>query len=237
VAAAAQVSAAIFTAVMAKRTHELATKTGSMAEASNNMAAAASKEADAVVAQGEVLERQANAMAQLAEEARRDRELAWQPLLALEHLGGETQTGTARRTSFHVRVTNVGNGPALSCSIYANYEGHWGSWNRFPLKPGEQRDRAIHLDSAIAFPAELLAAKPGTQRPPAIRMTQLPPEFVAVCTDALGRRWRFFPGLPGETVAADDLDPPPWVQYLPEPQTPRADHPTSRITGGPPLCA
>jgi len=73
VAAGAQVSAAIFTAVMAKRTHALAK--------------AANKEAGAVVDQGALLERQAKAMAELAEEARRDREFAAQPLLTLELAG------------------------------------------------------------------------------------------------------------------------------------------------------
>jgi hypothetical protein len=66
VAAAAQVSAAVFTGVMAKRTHDLAKKTGSVATAAN-------REAQPVVDQGVILERQADAMAALADAARKDR--------------------------------------------------------------------------------------------------------------------------------------------------------------------
>jgi len=150
---------------------------------------------------------------QLAEEARSDRDLAWRPILALEQRGGVTRSGNPQQTLVSVRVTNLGSGPALSCSIYVSYEGCWGCWNGFPLKPQEHRDMGIHVDANIVFPSEVFTLKAGTQRTPTTRMMQLPPELAAVCTDALGRRWRFLPGLPNQKVEADDPKPPAWVIY------------------------
>jgi hypothetical protein len=72
---------------------------------------------------------------QLAEEAGSDRDLAWRPILALEQRGGVTRSGNPQQTLVSVRVTNLGSGPALLCSIYVSHEGCWGCWNGFPLKP------------------------------------------------------------------------------------------------------
>jgi hypothetical protein len=108
VAAAAQVSAAIFTAVMAKRTHDLATKT-------EDMVTAANKEAEAVVTQGEVLERQAKAMAELAEEARNERSDQLQAELETSFLRTSEQ---ARKISSF--TTGGGGAPAVLNVINAS---------------------------------------------------------------------------------------------------------------------
>ncbi len=77
VAAVAQISAALFTGVMAKRTHELSAKTESMAVATEKMAAETKRAADATA-------REAGATEALAEEALRDR----RPILVRSSFGG-----------------------------------------------------------------------------------------------------------------------------------------------------
>ena len=38
--------------------------------------------------------------------------------------------------------------------------------------------------------------------------------MVAICSDALGRRWRFLPEFAPEVVE-DDADAPAWARWLP----------------------
>jgi hypothetical protein len=201
-ATVAVTGAAVATAVSAVFTARMAIKTGDLAKAAN-------KEAAAVVDQGEVLERQATAMAELAEEARRDRELAWQPLLTLENLGF---SGNANARRITVRVTNVGSGPALNSSIFVSDGGQWGQSPRFVFRSGDEDSRSMNMDSLDR--SEVFEPTPGFRRVPSVRQGQLPPELVALCTDALGRRWRFSPGWPNETVGPDAVDQPTWLRWV-----------------------
>ncbi len=148
---------------------------------------------------------EARATLGLAEETRTDRQLAWRPILDVEARQWITDSG---RTTLVVHVTNVGTGPALNCRCYVRRDAQYGQGPRFFLKAGETKSGDLGPLTDLNVWQPLFEPEI-----PTVRMDQLPPVLVAVCSDALDRYWRFRPGRPPESVAAGESNPPGWVAH------------------------
>ena len=147
----------------------------------------------------------------LATETHRDRELAWRPVLTWEVTDPEGASGgepAGERTTVVV-VKNVGNGPAIGCEYVARDHGRCTYRRGFALSAGE----VVELSIGASEP-------PWEQEPQGLfdpatstRLTGQRPRRMQVlmCSDILGRRWRFFEDFPPESVDGDDVDPPPWA--------------------------
>jgi hypothetical protein len=119
VAAVAQLFAAAFTGLMAKRTHDLAGEKRSMAVATKPMADETRRAAGATA-------REASATETLAGEgAQRDR----RPVLIRPSFAATSKRNPPRGTvgySEAVTLTNLGRGPAFNClSVHAVNDAHW----------------------------------------------------------------------------------------------------------------
>lgn len=146
----------------------------------------------------------------IASDTHRDRELAWRPVLTWER-PGMTPASTARpaATETLVVIKNVGSGPAIACEYVSRDHGRHAYRRGFSLRAGE----VVELSLGASEP-------PWQHEPPGLfdpttraRPTARAPKRMQVlmCSDILGRRWRFFEDLPPEEVTTDDPSPPPWA--------------------------
>ncbi len=146
----------------------------------------------------------------IATETHRDRELAWRPVLTWEVTDLATASGgEPEQAGVTVVVKNVGNGPAIGCEYVARDRGRCTYHRGFALSAGEVVELSIG------------ASKPPWQQEPqglfdpatSTRLTGRRPRRMQMlmCSDILGRRWRFFEDFPPESVNSDDLDPPAWA--------------------------
>lgn len=176
VAAVAQVSAAAFTGLMAKRTHDLAAETRSMAAATRAMAEETKSAASATA-------REAKATETLAEEALRDR----RPVLVRTSMRGTSTPSAPRgpeRYSETVAVTNFGRGPAFDCLyVHVVDDLTWCFDRLYGLAGDAKSEREVFLGTG-APPWELF---PVEQRFSA-------GAAVLLCEDVLGNRLRFLMG-------------------------------------------
>lgn len=183
VAALAQVSAAVFTAVMAGRTHDLAAKTKEMAAATEKMAAETKRVADASAVEAE-------ATKQLVTEAQQDRALLWSPFLTTIIHNNNTNTLTPPLgLNQTITLVNLGNGQATRCSSFACEPTDVNLWC-FLKHPGLRGTETIDLVAEPRYanvPMDLLQLTP--------HETQVDPPWAALfCEDILGNRLRFLPG-------------------------------------------
>ena len=150
---------------------------------------------------------EAQAALDIATEAHRDRELVWRPVLTWE-LTDVTDAGSGAWAETVV-VKNVGAGPAIACEYISCDDDHWAYRRGFALRAGEIVELSIE------------ASEPPWERAPrglfdpvsgARRTGHRPNRMrVLICSDILGRRWRFFEDFPPESVAGDEPNPPPWA--------------------------
>lgn len=200
IAAVAQVSAAVFTGVMARRTHGLATETRQMAEETKRAADAA--------------ETQSIATQSLVAEAQLEREAAWSPHLTRNVVTSTMNpSGEANRQgppgySEKVILTNVGRGQAVNCAYVfrRTSDNHWCSLRHPGLAGGDSASEAM--------------ASPGQGDPPWELFTPSPhdPDQTArlqgalFCEDVFGNRIRFPIGRRGRDVSRpDDERRPAWA--------------------------
>lgn len=138
----------------------------------------------------------------LAEEARNDRELAWRPQMSLVGLDADS---FGQKDRMRVQVKNAGGGPAIKCRVAIRRHP---SWWLIPLGDLQVNSPA----EADGFP--LPGARPDTvfeyvfQGAGGLSVT-LTPELVILCSDVLGRQFRFPVEHPFE-------DMPTWNHLRPE---------------------
>lgn len=116
--------------------------------------------------------------------------------------GSETWTET-------LVVKNVGSGPAIGCEYVSLDDNRWAYRRGFALRAGEILELSIgsseppweHVPRGFFYP--MTGARRTGYRPSRMR--------VLICSDILGRRWRFFEDFPPESVDADEPNPPPWA--------------------------
>ena len=143
----------------------------------------------------------------IATEAHRDRELAWRPVLTWE-VTGVTAAGSGTWAETVV-IKNVGNGPAIDCEYVSLDNDRFVYRRGFALRAGEVVELSIEASEApwekepqgLFDPAT--GARRTGRRPNRMR--------VVMCSDILGRRWRFFEDFPPESVAGAEPNPPPWA--------------------------
>jgi len=209
---------AVLVGVGSLATGSMAVFTRSLASKTKDMADAALREAQAVEAQGKSLQEQAKAMAaqatatkELAEEARTDRELAWQPYLTMTVIGGST---TGDDWIDRVQIENVGAGAALECGYFVYRNNRWGFRFEFSFRGGAGFDSGNvpgqQISSTHPFPVGMFDAPGGTPD-----LSPSDTVRVVVCKDVLGKRWRFFENHVPEWVGRDDPNPPAWVVSAP----------------------
>ena len=147
----------------------------------------------------------------LAQEARNDRELAWRPQLSLVDLHAEGEPGFL---IFRVRVKNAGGGPAIKCKVAIRQPGSWwlvavadlqvnseGSGDGTP-QPGARPDEVFKY---------VFQGAGGLSVP-------LWPELVILCSDVLGRQFRFPVEHPFEDIGNwNHLRPEVSVGEVPKP--------------------
>ncbi len=143
----------------------------------------------------------------IATEAHRDRELTWRPVLTWE-VTDQTAAGSATWAETVV-IKNVGHGPAIACEYVSVDDDRWAYRRGFALRAGE----VVNLSAEALEPP--WAEEPQGLFDPAAgaRRTGHRPNRMRVlmCSDILGRRWRFFEDFPPESVAGDEPNPPPWA--------------------------
>lgn len=143
----------------------------------------------------------------IATEAHRDRELAWRPVLTWE-VRDVTAAGSDTWAE-KVVIKNIGNGPAITCEYVSLDNDRWAYRRGFALRAGEVVELSIEASDPPwekepqglfdpAFGARRMGHRPSRMR-------------VLMCSDILGRRWRFFEDFPPESVASDEPNPPPWA--------------------------
>ena len=203
VAAAAQVSAAIFTGVMAKRTHDLATKTEQMANATKDMAAETKRVADASAVEAE-------ATKQLVTEAQQDRALSWSPYLMRTIHGHDAHPiGNPPGLSETITLVNLGKGQAIRCYYFACEPNMVDLWC-FCKHPGLRGEEKVDLVAEPRYgkpPLELLQLTPHED-------VAEPPWAALFCEDILGNRLRFLPGRWGrDSWHEGDHPVPAWATH------------------------
>lgn len=199
VAAVAQVSAAIFTGVMAKRTHGLATETRKMATDTKRVADATAAEAAATQA--------------LVSETQIDRELAWSPFLTRNVSTSTINTagtpGSPLGYSEVVTLANLGKGRAVNCYYVfrRTTNNHW-CWLRHPGLASEESIADIPASPGTGdVPWELFEPSPHDPD----QTSRL--EGALFCEDVFGNRIRFPIGRRGRDVSRPtDENPPAWAR-------------------------
>jgi hypothetical protein len=150
---------------------------------------------------------EAQAALSIATEAHGDRELVWRPVLTWE-LTEVTAAGSGKWTETVV-VKNVGSGPAIACEYISRDDNHWAYRRGFALTAGEILQLSIEASEPPweKVPQGLFNPESGARR------TGYRPNRtrVLICSDILGRRWRFFEDFPPESVAGDKSNPPSWA--------------------------
>ena len=186
---------AAFTWWLGRRTHELAVKADDQVRVAGEQAEAARQEAKATEA--------------LAREQRTDRQLAWRP--QLERIGVWTRTVTEQNGETRVQrtcwVRNSGAGPALNVVTLIRDIAdvrRWWICRCGDLRPGEGKERSADL---WQHGKSLTAVFDGFADCGDRHVVT----FVMLCSDVLGRRFRFgiadpkdpFPGEPTKVLAAE----------------------------------
>jgi hypothetical protein len=191
IAAVAQVSAAIFTGVMAKRTHGLATETKRIADATDL---------------------QAKATEALVTESQLDREVSWSPYLTRNMVTNTINTsgtpGSPLGYSEVVTLSNLGKGQAINCYyIFRRTTDNYWCWLRHPGLAAEESVQ--ELPSSLGsgdVPWELLDPSPHDPDQTA-RL-----EGALFCEDVFGNRIRFPIGRKGRDVSRpEDESRPAWA--------------------------
>lgn len=198
IAAIAQVSAAIFTGVMARRTHGLARETKRMATDTKRVADAAAAEAAATQA--------------LVAEAQIDRELAWSPFLTRSVSTSTINTsgtpGSPQGYSEVLTVSNLGKGRAVNCYYVSRrtMDNHW-CWLRHPgIRSEESVPDLPASPGSGGVPWELFEPSPHDPD----QTSRL--DEALFCEDVFGNRTRFPIGRRGRDVSRpDDENPPAWA--------------------------
>lgn len=191
----AQLGAAVGTLVLAGVTAWLAKRT-------HEMAAEAKEQASAALREAEATER-------LAIEASTDRQLAWRPNVGIE---AGTTVSSSKQNTATVTLTNVGNGPALDCTIWS-YRGDtqlWGYFDNFLLGPHESRTVGVQLSQTVpnrSFPLGMFDPPPGFHH----KSQWI---YVVTCRDVLDNRWRFMAGFPPDVVQPGQVSPPGWTSAM-----------------------
>lgn len=160
----------------------LAFKTRDLARSAARQAQAASEEAEATN--------------QLANEARRDRELIWRPILSVEV--GSPTVGEHTYDEGDVRISNVGTGPALNCA-YASWTPDGASSGFTPRHCFVRGFDLGNAGSPITW--SLFVPPPGSND----RLRR-----VLVCSDIFGNRYRFGSGEI-EISPRGNENPPEWA--------------------------
>ena len=190
---AATLAVALATLVLAWFTRSAARASAKASQASKRAARAAKREADATV--------------QLAREAAEDRQLAWRPHIDIQI---PTSASGPDENSATLSLTNVGNGPALDCAIWA----YWGAYKRWGVVRGLVLPAHGQVKARVrsgsepghAFPVGMLDLPDGSAHPSS-------EVYVAVCRDVLGNRWRFVAGQQPEEVRVNAETEPPWTSW------------------------
>lgn len=200
---------AIMTGALALSTHRSTRKAGEAAAAATRTAEAAEKDLLQTTQLVLVGQEQAAAAQRLAEEARIDRELAFQPFLTIE--SPEVSTQGQQQWSESVLIVNVGASPALDCQYHVYRKNRWASERGFSLRAGAEH-RTVTLSGHGAeqeppFPMGMFDPPAGAELQPSEVIR------VAICRDVLGNSWRFLHGLTPEKVGRDEPNPPLWVRY------------------------
>lgn len=150
---------------------------------------------------------EAGATGQLAREATEDRALAWRPHLAIE---APRQFVSSEVVSATIELSNVGNGPAVDCTVWAYWSNHerWGVIRHLTLAARSSQTIGIHSNThpGLAFPEGIFDSMDGGDH-------EWPDVYVAACRDVLGNRWRFIRGFPPEMVNAGEREPPLWTRW------------------------
>lgn len=188
---------AVATLLMAGATFFLAFQTWESVKEAGKVANAAKEEADATLA--------------LVGEARRDSDLAVQPVLVLS---AESASGTP--TEHAVRLRNIGRGPAIRTRVFRWAGGalFWNSGPGFPLAAGETFPPLPA--TGVPSPGLLLDRQrgasgvsdiPGGERPTADE------NLSVICLDQLGNALRFNlrTGDPPELSRPNDPQRPTWA--------------------------
>ncbi len=194
---------ALFTS-KAPRAGRQAAKAGQLAAEATQQAAQASRdEADATIA--------------LAKEAQKDRELPWRPHLGFAVIIPEkAQPPDPPPRLVQISLSNVGNGPALSTTIWIyHYDVDWHGWGKQENLLVASKQTLPPMGVSLKYPGPEPAGFPlGMFDPSDNRPHPSKWVFVATCIDVLGNHWRFVDGHLAEIVRPDDPEPPPWIRWL-----------------------
>jgi hypothetical protein len=198
IAAVAQVSAAIFTGVMARRTHGLATETEKMAAETKRVANAT--------------DLQAKATETLVAEAQLDRELSWSPYLTrtviTSTINASGTPGSPLGYSETITLSNLGKGQAVNCFYVSRRrtDNYWCSLRYPGLAGGESVSELPVGPGDGDLPGELLEASPHDPD----QTEQF--DAAIFCEDAFGNRIRFPIGRRGRDLSRpDDAMRPAWA--------------------------
>jgi hypothetical protein len=179
--------------LVAVGTLTLAWKTWALASETHALAKKTGEQVDASL-------REAKATEELAEAARADRLLVWRPQLEMRNF---IRDGT----DWYMTIRNTGAGPALDVVVVSSNQNNVGEWALLrlgDLRPGESFEKKgstwPHGKAINSIFEEYL------ERDDRRTVTQ-----VMVCTDILGRRFRFgiadpkdaYPGEPSRALPAE----------------------------------
>ena len=186
------------TRLLGHRTDEVASATHDLAEQTASVAVHSLAEAEATVA--------------LSTESQRDRELAWRPILRVEMGSNERNetNGTLDNGRWWqmLRITNLGNGPALDCFWLKKRDNKWAIVEGFDLDAdGVYLSRIESNDGAGNFPIGIID-------PPPTEQGRGGQGEAVMCEDVLGTRWRFLPGFPPERYRPGTPNPPEWARSV-----------------------
>lgn len=192
VAAGGTLILAGFTWRLAARTHELAAKAAEQVEVSGEQVEAARQEAKATEA--------------LAIEQRTDRQLAWRPHLELLSLTDDVHHPNVSHNSDRMKcwIANSGGGPALGVTVMArdiSTVGRWWLLRLRNLRPGQTADASG--DSWQHGKALTAAFEHFPDCDDRHIVT-----FVILCSDVLGRRFRFGVATPRDPIPGEPLKVP-----------------------------
>ena len=200
IAAVAQVSAAIFTGIMARRTHDLAKKTKKMVTETKRVA--------------DATDMQAKATQTLVVEAQIDRELSWSPYLIGSVKGSSINSspmlvgGNLPGYTEQVTLYNAGSGQAVNCYYISrrSTDNYWCWLRQESLAGNESVSDLQALPGTDDLPWDLL--KPSLTDPDQTAYLQ----GALFCEDVFGNRIRFHIGRRGRDVShPEDEDRPAWA--------------------------
>ncbi len=126
---------------------------------------------------------EASATQALAKEARTDRQLQWRPQLGLMDCWA-SMDGNGR---FHFSIANVVGGPAVGCKAMARVPWDVNSWSLWIVGDVESGAQAAYTQDARRG----LSVYSAFAAPDAMAEPRREPDVVLICSDILGRRYRF----------------------------------------------